>query len=65
VVDTDWVYRDLPRYLAPTVNRMRLPHLHLQLPTAPLTPVWASTLWVSGAVVVVTFVVVLTIGVTS
>jgi len=65
VVDTDWVYRDLPRYLAPAVNRMRMPELRVHVPTAPGTPVWASTLWVSGAVVVVTFVVVLAIGVTS
>ncbi len=65
VVDTDWVYRDLPRHLAPAVGRLRMPEVHMKLPTAPGTPVWASTLWVSGAVVIVTFVVVLAIGVTS
>lgn len=62
VRDTDWFYRDLPRRLAPTWNRIRMPDVAIRLPELPRTPVWVSTLWVSGVVVVGVLVTLLAVG---
>ena len=62
VLDVDWVYRDLPRRLAPAVERLRLPEFTLPRPTVPDAPTWVGTLWLTGAVVVAALAAVLAIG---
>lgn len=62
VLDVDWLWRDLPPRLAPTIARLRLPAQTLRAPDAPALPVWTGTLWVSAAVVVTALAIVLAVG---
>ena len=63
LVDTDWVYRELPRPLLERTASWSLPTLTLPRPTLPVVPGWTASMWFASAVILTAIVVVLGVGV--
>jgi hypothetical protein len=63
LVDTDWVYRELPRPLLERTASWSLPTLTLPRPILPVVPGWTASMWFASAVILTAIVVVLGVGV--
>lgn len=62
LVDTDWVYRELPRPILARTATWTLPTLVRTRPELPVVPQWTASMWFASVVVLGAVAVVLAVG---